>query len=140
MLTALTVLAALVAAYVVFVLWITRQPIEICYYTVLSRVLRVLLPGMVAISLWTRVILLYPPGDPRGRLSVSGKVHELRGHVLNPAQWLGHPFLFPFMYAAEQLRCTLRYGIAKAYDYNKYEEQARAIAGEPSRVPPVTAA
>jgi|GEM_PF-6280685 len=120
-------MVVLATVYVAFVAWAMRRPVEIFYHTFWSPFFRRLLPGMVAIALWRWVILLYPPGDPRGRLSVRGKVHELKGHIQNPDQWAGHPYSFPFRYFWAQLR----YG----YDANPYEEQARRIAGEPQRTP-----
>ena len=125
---ALYILLALVLAYIGFVTWAMRQPVEVFYHTFWSAFFRRFLPGMRAISLWRWCILFYPPGDPRGRLSMSGKVHEVKGHIENPDQWAGHPYAFPFMYLWEQVR--------HGYAANKYEEQARRIAGEPSRVTP----
>ena len=123
---ALYILLALVLAYIGFVTWAMRQPVEVFYHTFWSPFFRRLLPGMCAISLWRWVIMLYLPDDPRGRLSLSGKIHELQGHILNPEQWAGRPYTFPFLYLWAQIR--------HGYDANPYEEQARIIAGEPSRV------
>lgn len=125
MISALCVLLALALAYVGFVTWAMRQPVEVFYHTFWSAFFRRILPGMRAISLWRWVILFYPPGDPRGRMSATGRRHELEGHIRNPDQWAGHPYAFPFLYLWES---------RKGYAANKYEEQARAIAGEPSRV------
>lgn len=122
----LWVLLILALAYLLFVTWAMRQPVEVFYHTVWSAFFRHILPeGMRAISLWRWVILLYPPGDPRGHLGVIGRIHELSGHILNHDQWAGHPYAFPFMYLWES---------RKGYAANKYEEQARRIAGEPSRI------
>lgn len=123
--TALYILLAIAVAYVLFVEWRMARPIEVVYHTFWSPFLRRLLPGMQAISIWRTVLMLYPPYVARGHLSSTGRTHEIDGHINNPDQWAGHPYAFPFMYLAAQLR----YG----YDANPYEEQARAIAGEPSR-------
>lgn len=124
---ALYILLALALLYVGFVTWAMRQPIEVFYHTFWSPLFRRILKGMVAISLWRWVIMLYLPNDPRGRLSVSGKIHEIKGHIQNPNQWAGHPYSFPFRYLWAQVR--------HGYDANPYEEQARRIAGEPTRTP-----
>lgn len=122
----LSVVAVLILAYVGFVLWIMRQPVEFVYYGRLSPILHWLLgPQVVCISLWTKAILLYPPSSPLGRVHPQLKRHEFDGHILNPDQWAGHPFTFPFLYLWEQLW--------HGYDRNKYEQAARRIAGEPLR-------
>jgi hypothetical protein len=126
--TAIYAVLALAVAYILFVKWRMAQPIEIYYHTFWSPLLRRVLPGMAAISLWRTVLMLYPPYVARGRLSVSGKIHEVKGHIQNPDQWAGHPYTFPLRYLIEQIR--------HGYDGNKYEEQARRIAGEPTRAAP----
>lgn len=114
--------------YVLFVRWQMTFPVCVAYHQTWSPLLRLLLPSSLrAISLWRTCWLLYPPGHPYGRIGTTGRVHELKGHILNPDQWEGHPYAFPFMYLWESRR---------GYAANKYEEQARAIAGEPSRISP----
>lgn len=114
--------------YVLFVRWQMTFPVCVAWHQTWSPLLRLLLPSsMRAISLWHTCWLLYPPSDPRGRMGPTGRKHEIKGHIENPDQWEGHPYAFPFMYLWESRR---------GYAANKYEEQARAIAGEPSRVTP----
>ena len=125
--TLLYILLALAVLYVLFVEWRMKQPIEVYYHTFWSPLLRRLLRGMQAISLWRTVLMLYPPNVPSGRLSEQGRKHEIDGHLLNPEQWAGHPYAFPVLYLWEQ--------VTVGYERNRYEEQARRIAGEPSRTP-----
>lgn len=125
--TFIFVVLALVLAYVLFVRWQMTFPVVVAYHQSWSPLLRLFLAGrMRAISLWRTCWLLYPPGDPRATMGPTGRKHEIEGHILNPDQWAGHPYAFPFMYLWELARV--------GYDRNKYEEQARLIAGEPSRV------
>jgi hypothetical protein len=123
--------------YVLFVRWQMTFPVCVAYHQTWSPLLRLLLPSsMRAISLWRTCWLLYVPSDPRGKIGPTGRKHEIKGHIENPDQWAGHPYAFPFMYGAESARCAARYGFKETYNKNKYEEQARAIAGEPSRIVP----
>ena len=107
-----TVLAGV--AWVGLTHWAARRPsVFIGYVRGLSPVLRRLLPGMSAITLWTWVILLRK-GE---RLTLKGKAHELV-HVQQFRRW---PATFPVRY----LWAFLRDG---GYRANRYERRARGEA------------
>lgn len=101
-----------------------KKPVAVKYNSVVARVLRAVLPKtMRALSAWRTVWLLYPPTTPQGKLSITGKKHEV-AHIESPNQWAGYPRTFPFRYLWES---------RKGYACNKYEEEARRIAGQPTR-------
>lgn len=125
---------ASVIAYLVLVDAQMAKPVGVRYNASFARVLRLLLPErMRAISLWRTCWLLHHPQTIKGKLSETGRRHEIEGHIENRNQWAGYPVSFPFRYAWEMVHCGVKYGWRRAYDKNRYEQEARAIAGEPLR-------
>lgn len=126
MTTAFLLLAVAALAYAGLVRHEMRRVPAVRYNRVVARVLRAVLPArMRCLSLWRTAWMLYPPTDRRGTLSYRGRIHEVNGHILNPSQWAGYPYTFPVRY----LWRLWRYG----YDQHPDEQQARQIAGEPTR-------
>jgi len=120
------ILIAIVVAYILLVYIQMRKPVTVKYNAVFAKFLRFILPPqMIAISLWRTCWLLWSPLIPRGQLSPKTWDHEINGHILNKNQWAGRPYIFPFLYLWEQMRV--------GYDKNKYEQEARQIAGEELR-------
>lgn len=120
------ILALLVGGYVLLVRTQMKRDVAVRYNMIFARFLRFILPAqMRCLSLWTSAWLLYHPKDLRGKLSETGRKHELDGHLRNLNQWAGHPYSMPFRY----LWLLLRFG----YDKHPMEQEARRVAGEPER-------
>lgn len=119
-------LFALLAGYELLVRWQMARTPALRYNAVVARVLRLLLPSsMICLSLWHTGWLLYPANHPRMKLVDWAKLmlHEIDGHM--KLQWDRWPRTFPFRYLWELAR--------KGYNANRFENEARRVAGEPER-------
>jgi hypothetical protein len=105
-------------AWATLMCWLVywRGPFLPCYSALVARYLK--RAGMQAMTLGARCYLFAPDAV----LTSSGLAHELYHYE---RQWRRWPFSFVLRYLWENARV--------GYGKNKYEQEARAAAGEPLR-------
>lgn len=119
----LIVLAGVALAYVALVRWRLAQPRQFVYNTWMAWILLRLCRGMVCTTLWHTAYEYQPDGTPGYTLLPDGRAHE----AAHMDQWDRHPYTFPVRYLWELVR--------RGYGCNRFEEEARRVAGEPSECP-----